>query len=254
MSTRFLLAVIIAVFTTSAGADDAHATRDASVGFTQANSAFAAGDYEAAAAGFRAIVETGRVSAALLYDLANSDSKAGRAGEAVLNYERALLLAPRDPDVQANLRQTRAAANLAEPQRGRWQQTAAVLTVDEWAWFAAAALWAACLLLAAHALRLDAQRRPTRLWMTSVAGLGLAAVACGSLATTRLDDLDRAVVVGPGPALRVAPFDSATISTELVAGQLVEPERWHESFVLVRTPDGQAGWIPSTDLSEILPR
>jgi hypothetical protein len=42
-------------------------------------------------------------SAAGLYNLANAYARAGKPGMAVLNYERARLLAPNDPDIEANL-------------------------------------------------------------------------------------------------------------------------------------------------------
>src|ERR1700722_1594208 len=51
-------------------------------------------------------------SAAGLYNLANSYARAGKPGMAILNYERASLLAPGDPDIQANLRFVRASAHL----------------------------------------------------------------------------------------------------------------------------------------------
>src|SRR5690606_3098390 len=72
--------------------------------FADANAAFAAGRYDEAIAEFRSIVETDGASAALLFDLGNACFRAGRLAEAILWYERARLLAPRDPDVAANLR------------------------------------------------------------------------------------------------------------------------------------------------------
>ncbi len=42
-------------------------------------------------------------SAAALYNLANAYARAGKPGLAVLNYERAKLLDPQDPDIDANL-------------------------------------------------------------------------------------------------------------------------------------------------------
>lgn len=239
-----------AVLISLCGTTTTHAGAEAA--FARANEAYAAGDYSGAANQFRAIREGGFVSAALLYDLANAESKAGQVGAAVLHYERALALAPRDPDILANLRQTRAAANLVEPERDRWQSIAALLTVDGWGWLAALALWSGCALLVAHALRADEGRRPSRGLVAGVFVSAVVLVVATGLAVTRLAELERAVVLGPAPALRVAPFDAATISTELVAGQLVEIERTHETFSLVRTADGQAGWLPSTEVREIL--
>jgi len=249
VSARVLgTAVVLSLFATATPNAGASPETD----FARANEAYAAGDYGAAATQFEAILESGVVSAALLYDLANAESKGGRVGAAVLHYERALALAPRDPDILANLRQTRAAANLVEPERDRWQSLAALLTVDGWGWLAALALWSGCGLLVAHALRKDEARRPSRGLVAGVLVSAVVLVVATALSATRLAELNRAVVLGPAPALRVAPFDAATITTELVAGQLVDIERTHETFSLVRTTDGQAGWMPSTEVREIL--
>src|ERR1700691_4086711 len=52
-----------------------------------------------------------------LYNLANSYARAGKPGLAVLNYERAALLAPYDPDITANLEYVRTSAHVpTEPQ------------------------------------------------------------------------------------------------------------------------------------------
>jgi Flp pilus assembly protein TadD len=49
-----------------------------------------------------------RYSADGLYNLANSYARDGKPGLAVLSYERAALLAPDDPDINANLAYVRA--------------------------------------------------------------------------------------------------------------------------------------------------
>ena len=56
-------------------------------------------------------------SAAGLYNLANYYVSQGKPGMAVLNYERARLLSPNDPDIDANLRQVRATLRLPAESR-----------------------------------------------------------------------------------------------------------------------------------------
>ncbi len=64
-------------------------------------------------------------SAASLYNLGNSYARAGKTGLAVLNYERASLLAPNDPDIQANLRYALLARERFRTHR--WQRRSAAL-------------------------------------------------------------------------------------------------------------------------------
>jgi hypothetical protein len=63
-------------------------------------------------------VPTGH-SAAAFYNAGNAEARAGHPALAVLDYERARLLAPTDPDIAANLRHVREAAGLP-PQTGGW--------------------------------------------------------------------------------------------------------------------------------------
>jgi len=57
-------------------------------------------------------------SAAALYNSANAYARADKPGLAVLNYERARLLAPDDPDIDANLRFVRESSHVAPEPRG----------------------------------------------------------------------------------------------------------------------------------------
>jgi hypothetical protein len=59
-------------------------------------------------------------SAPALYNLANAYARQGKPGLAVLNYKRAKLLDPNDPDIDANLRQVRQSAGLPPESRSRF--------------------------------------------------------------------------------------------------------------------------------------
>jgi len=59
-----------------------------------------------------------------LYNLANSYARAGKPGLAVLNYERAALLAPNDADIKANLEYVRAGAGVPPEPRSRFSRIA----------------------------------------------------------------------------------------------------------------------------------
>ena len=227
--------------------------------FDAANAAFAAGRYDEAIAGFHSVVARDGYSPAVLFDLANAYLRAGRLGEAILWYERAHLLAPRDPDVQANLRQARRAANLPLPPEGdAWSRLEERASPDGWTILASASLFlAAALAIAARLGRARMRQRGSGLGrlltIAVVASLVLAAGAA-ILAATRLRSFERAVILGPDPALRVAPYEEATVSSALDPGELVRVERDHQGFRLVRTDDGRSGWVRETAAEPIVPR
>src|ERR1700748_1048544 len=79
-----------------------------------------------------------RYSADGLYNLANSYARAGKPGLAVLNYERALLLAPGDADIRANLEYVRSSARVSTEQGGRFARAARTLRPTLAAWLGVA--------------------------------------------------------------------------------------------------------------------
>lgn len=59
--------------------------------------------YAEAAQLYTQVLESGVMDSALYYNLGNAYYKQGNLGNAILNYERAMRIAPRDPDIRANL-------------------------------------------------------------------------------------------------------------------------------------------------------
>lgn len=72
--------------------------------FKEANQRYAADDYEGAVSDYRMALSTGLRSGNLYYNIGNALVKNGKLGEAILNYERARLLMPRDGDLLSNIR------------------------------------------------------------------------------------------------------------------------------------------------------
>ncbi len=72
--------------------------------FQQANDAYARKNYQAATELYDSIAGMGYESAELYFNLGNSYFKSGRIANAILNYERAQILAPEDEDIEFNLR------------------------------------------------------------------------------------------------------------------------------------------------------
>lgn len=66
------------------------------------------GQYALAAQAYQQLVDQGFAEAALFYNLGNAYYKQGDVGHALLNYRRAERLAPRDADIEANLKLVRA--------------------------------------------------------------------------------------------------------------------------------------------------
>ncbi len=71
--------------------------------FDTACRAYEQGHWDVAAEGFRSLLRYGLADWRLEYNLANTEYKRGRLGEAILHYERARRLNPADAEVSGNL-------------------------------------------------------------------------------------------------------------------------------------------------------
>ena len=71
--------------------------------FEAANSLYAKGEFAQAAQAYEDIIKTGVESEALLFNLGNAYYKQAKLPQAILNFERALLLDPDDKDIVYNL-------------------------------------------------------------------------------------------------------------------------------------------------------
>lgn len=93
--------------------------------FDSGNSYYSKGDYKAAIKEYETILESGKESAELYYNLGNAYFKTNNLGYSILNYERAKKLKPDDEDIIANL-------NLAEQKTEDKIEAAPQLFLSQW--------------------------------------------------------------------------------------------------------------------------
>lgn len=88
--------------------------------FQNANSFYENKDYEKAISLYEILVKMDKVNRDVFYNLGNSYFKIKKIGSAILNYERALRVSPRDRDTRLNLKLSRAQTidKLEMPERG----------------------------------------------------------------------------------------------------------------------------------------
>jgi len=86
--------------------------------YNQANGLYHDGQFEAARDRYRQVADYGVEDPRLFYNLGNAHFKAGELGRAILWYERALRLAPRDGDIEANLQFANLVKQDREPEEG----------------------------------------------------------------------------------------------------------------------------------------
>jgi tetratricopeptide (TPR) repeat protein len=124
------------------------------------------GEYRGSAALLESLLADGFRSGAVYYNLGNAYFRAGEYGRSIAAYRKAKLYRPRDPYLEANLRQALAVApgHLPEPPVPWWRH---VLFWSGWLSFPekAYAAFSACLLGALAAGAALLLRRPSGYWM-----------------------------------------------------------------------------------------
>lgn len=189
-------------------------------------------------------------SAPQLYNLANAYARDGKPGLAVLNYERARLLAPSDPDVQANLRYVLETAGLPAV-TGNWFDRHAALVRSS------SLFWLGCIgILLAGTSELARRIYPRhRMALRAVSAAGLSGVILALCAAAALwPVMSEAVVIAPTTTQRVAPATMAEPLSTLHEAQIVTVEAQRQGFALVLTTGGLTGWVVRADLAPIVPR
>jgi hypothetical protein len=187
-------------------------------------------------------------SAAGLYNLANSYARAGKPGMAVLNYERASLLAPNDSDIDANLRHVRDSLRLASEPRSWFHRTFSVAGPTVVAWTGVAGL--VLLGIGVLAGRMTLRHRLIRL---AVAAFGIALVGvtvCNGIVLW--PKLHEGVVITGATPVRVSPVPMGDTLFVLPEAETVSMVAEHESFVLVRTRTGRTGWVSRANLAAVV--
>lgn len=242
-----LLVVLVWLAPGARGADPLAA------GFDQANQLYERGQYSEAAIAYAKLLQTGTVSAPLYFNLGNACFKAGQVGQALLNYRYAERLAPRDPDIQANLRFARGQVQGGSVPAGPfWRRWLPRLSLDRWAWLAAALLWTWLGLLTA------VQFRPAwRLWLKRtllVLGAAFLAAGAGSFLTWRDQCLVRhAVVVQRDAILRHGPLTESPSLQTLRDGQELVVLDQKDTWLQVAGASRGIGWIPSNHVALLKP-
>jgi hypothetical protein len=189
-------------------------------------------------------------SAAALYNLGNSFARQGMLGMAVVNYERARLLSPNDPDIDANLSYARARSHVPAPPRSEFERIARMVSP-----FAAAWIGVLGLMIVGVSV-LAAQWSPRYRWVRRTAAL-LGILMMGLTVSNGIamwPILHEGVVISSAAPVRVSPVPMGDSLFVLPEAQSVKITAEHEGFLLIETAAGGTGWVSRANIASILPR
>ncbi|MCP4338999.1 MAG: tetratricopeptide repeat protein [Desulfobulbaceae bacterium] len=215
--------------------------------FGEANEAYSRGDYAQAISKYQQITETAGYSPSVLYNLANSLAQSGETGKAILNYERALRLAPSDSDISGNLQLVKKENGLFPKESSRGERFFQLLNLDQWTVLILLALVLVTIyMLATVKYRFS---RQLNIGVATSCFLLLSLATAGII--SRYQYFNPSVIVSPEVKLFISPFESSASIGALQEGRLVYPQKIHGDFTYVTDETDRKGWIPSAQIESV---
>ncbi len=225
---------------------------------SKANTAYQKGEYKAAINEYELVLKTHVESPEIYFNLANAYYKTGQIAPAILNYERAKLLAPGDKDIAYNLKiaQAQVVDKLkVVPQifYRRWIASVRNLfSADMWSYFSIA-LFILCLM--GFAMYLYSNKTGIKKLGFFLAFIALifsiTTYAFASVKTAELTNREYAIIFSPSVTVKASPDESGTELFVLHAGTKVKVLEQLGDWSQIQLSDGNEGWLKKTAVEQI---
>jgi tetratricopeptide (TPR) repeat protein len=220
--------------------------------FLKANTLYADGRYDEAADAYEQLLDRGIENGSLYFNLGNSYFKKGKLGEAIINYERAKRLIPRDSDLKSNYAFARSKITYRAPGNQSWLAGAVskfnMLTVNEMT-MAVSFIFTSIFLFLIMSLFI---RKIRRYLPAALILLIVVFVLFAGLLSHRVSALDKeAVILSERVDVRFEPLDNATIHFTLYEGMKVYMVDLKKEWTKVRRQDGKTGWVRNREMGKI---
>lgn len=224
--------------------------------FAEANELYRSGEYEEARNKYLQITADGVRDPRLFYNLGNASFKESRLGDAIVWYERAVQLDPRDDDIRANLRFAHQVKKDREPSI----EQNALLRALEFAYLfptvnelsVSCALFLCAVWIVASLRWLRSRSNSWQAWtLLPCASLS---ILTSILLASRIYDLEEkkfAIVTVQEAMARSGPGSGQTPVFVLHEGTKIEIDRAEGSWYLIRLPNGSAGWMSDVSITII---
>jgi tetratricopeptide (TPR) repeat protein len=221
--------------------------------FFKANQSYKDGRFQDAIDRYLHMLERGQKNGHVFYNIGNAYLRLNDLGRAILFYERARLLIPRDADLNFNLRyahdQTQDAMPVSQNvinQSFFWLND---LIASELFWSFTVLNFAFFLILFT---RLFYRAEWTYYVFLILLILTIIAACSFGLKWYQLQTDDRAVILDKEVNVLSGPNSQDTILFKLHQGTIVHDERSEDGWVLVHLSEEKRGWVQSKDLERII--
>ncbi|WP_103068948.1 tetratricopeptide repeat protein [Aquimarina sediminis] len=236
-----------------------------SLGFSQNEEAFQRGNslynqekYQEAIDAYMSIIDEGKESASLYYNLANSHYKLSNIGPSIFYFEKALELAPNDEDVKNNLAYAQKATIDAIDviPEGFISRTLKKLTnlfnFDGWAWFSVVCILTFVILfILYYTAHSSSKKRIFFVGSWVVLIFGIFGVLFAFKQYNFIEKNQFAIIFAQETTIKSEPNLRSEEVFELHEGTKVKVTETVNDWKKIKLADGKIGWIPASDLKEL---
>lgn len=224
--------------------------------FEKANSFYEKQHYDSAAQCYEKAVETGMQNSQLFYNLGNAYFRLHKLGLAILYYEKALKLSPKDKDIQANIRFAQRTVVDRVPETPRtffenvlwYMHTLFSLHVQLWALLFFLLIISICFVAGLYA------SHNVRLWLVYAASLCVViAMLFGISIGVKIyqtENYEYAIVLKKSVDAKNQPNGDKVLFTAH-EGVKFQIRKTMDDWALVNLPNGVSGWVERNALGKI---
>lgn len=224
----------------------------------KANAFFTTEEYQKALEIYQQIVDSGEESADLYFNLGNAFYKTGDVNNAILNYERAKVLAPHDEDIDFNLK----IANqfvvtkiepLTQPFFLRWRSSVVnKYPTDTWATISIISFLLFLILLGLYIFSklVSIKRISFFIGIIAVLFAGFT-FSFAAQQKKKINERKHAIVFCPRVTVKSSPTQTGTDLFLIYEGLKVEITDSLNNWKEIKLADGNEGWMPDSCIVKI---
>lgn len=216
--------------------------------FNLGNEAYSRGEFSAAADFYEQLTATSGYGPGVLFNLGNSYAQSGQTGKAILNYERALRLAPSNSDIQSNLELIRKESGLFPKEYSWSEHFFQLFNLDQWT---VSAFFFLLVFTVFQVISLKHHFSAQVRWIVTAVCITFFTLSLSGL-FSRNHQWQPSVVTDDDSRLLLSPFSSSASTGSIQQGRLVYPEKTHGDFSYVVDETGRKGWIASSAIESVL--
>lgn len=224
----------------------------------KANAFYTTEDYQQAASLYEQILQSGEESAKLYFNLGNAYYKSGEINNAILNFERAKVLAPHDEDIQFNLNianqfvVTKIEA-LPQPFFLRWRSSVTnKYPTDTWSAISLGAFVLFLIFLGMFLFSKTVLIKRVSFWIGIIAIVFSGfTFSFASQQKSEIVNRKHAVVFCPRVTVKSSPSETGTDLFLIYEGLKIEVTDSLNTWTEIKLADGNEGWLPDSCIVKI---